>query len=444
MAQFMTLACLALIAGLWQRESRLNVPSSAALWIVWAWMFLAGSRWLSSWLGLQGAISDVAGYEQGHPLDRWVFAGLTLCGAIALWRREVDWAAWRTTHRWVLVYGLYTLSSTLWADDPALSWRRWLKDLGPSVMALIVLTEPNPAQSLQRLLMRLAIVWLPLSVLLIKYYPAWGRVHHLNGSPLYTGVTQQKNELGLLCLICGLTLAWMAVGRGEPERRRDPLTWSILAGLTAWLLWLSNSQTALLCLIVGVSMLLALPWIRLRINLGTWVLSGLALASLGAMAQSQWDIPAELLGLMGRDSTLTQRTALWDLLLKFDTSPWWGEGYMGFWSGWRLQTIWQAVGVGVNQAHNGYLEQYLNLGIVGVGLLMILLLGAIKRNWQLMKTQSAWGGFLLTVVVVAMLYNISEATFYGLNILWVMLLLAVLHPCTQAMAPPGRRMRTLP
>jgi O-antigen ligase len=137
---------------------------------------------------------------------------------------------------------------------------------------------------------------------------------------------------------------------------------------------------------------------------------------------------------MGRDTTLTQRTALWDLLLRFDTSPWWGEGYMGFWSGWRLQTIWQAVGVGVNQAHNGYLEQYLNLGAVGIGLLLILLLGAIKRNWQLMMTQSAWGSFLLTVVIVAMVYNISEATFYGLNILWVMLLLAVLHPCTQALA----------
>lgn len=434
MTDIMTLACLALIVGLWRRESRQGIPSTASLWIVWIWMFLAGSRWLSSWLGLQPAIVDVAGYEQGHPLDRWVFAALTVAGAVVLWQRQVDWAAWRMTHRWVLVYAVYTLVSALWADDPALSWRRWIKDLGPPIMALIVLTEPHPALSLQRLLLRLAIVWLPLSLLLIKYYPAWGRVHHLNGTALYTGVTQQKNELGLLCLISGLVLAWIALRRPVSQMRFDWVSWCVLTGLTLWLLWLSNSQTALLCLVIGVSLLVFLRWADPALSTRGVVLGALATAGVAAAAHTVWDLPAQVLGLIGRDATLTQRTALWQTLLNFETSTWWGEGYMGFWSGWRLHTIWQSVGLGVNQAHNGYLEQFLNLGLIGLGLLLILLMGAIRRSWKLRATQAHWGSLLLTLVVVTMVYNISEATFYGVNILWMLLLLGILNPCPMVAA----------
>ena len=75
---------------------------------------------------------------------------------------------------------------------------------------------------------------------------------------------------------------------------------------------------------------------------------------------------------VGRDSTLTGRTAMWDQLLQLKVDPWFGAGYESFWLGPRTNEISRHYQY-VNQAHNGYLEVFLNLGWAGVALLGLVM-----------------------------------------------------------------------
>jgi O-antigen ligase len=95
---------------------------------------------------------------------------------------------------------------------------------------------------------------------------------------------------------------------------------------------------------------------------------------------------------------------------------------MSFWSGERMQNIWNALGSGINQAHNGYLEQYLNLGYVGVGFIIVIMLAAVLNIRKHLAVSPSAGILRLCLVVIAALYNYTEASFYGISNMWVLFL----------------------
>src|SRR5439155_9069149 len=90
------------------------------------------------------------------------------------------------------------------------------------------------------------------------------------------------------------------------------------------------------------------------------------------------DINAELAQSVGRDPTLTGRTNIWNAVLSTHTNPILGTGYESFWLGRRLNEVWRQAGAGINEAHNGYLEVYLNLGLIGLFLLVVFLVASYR------------------------------------------------------------------
>ncbi len=76
-----------------------------------------------------------------------------------------------------------------------------------------------------------------------------------------------------------------------------------------------------------------------------------------------------LTSLVGKDATLTGRVDLWALVLPYgDRRPLLGYGYGAFWIAdnpmtqeiWRILNSYQPP-----HAHNGWIETYLELGLVG-------------------------------------------------------------------------------
>jgi exopolysaccharide production protein ExoQ len=133
------------------------------------------------------------------------------------------------------------------------------------------------------------------------------------------------------------------------------------------------------------------------------------------------------LSFLGRDPTLTNRTAVWQALQKFAVNPFVGAGFMSFWTGARLEEAWRLFGPGINQAHNGYLEQYLNLGYIGVAFIAVIVLSGLLRVRRHLNDDPAAGMLRLCFIVSAVLYNYTEASFYGMNNMWMLLLLGCLE-----------------
>ncbi len=98
----------------------------------------------------------------------------------------------------MLFFLFFCLVSLLWSDYPDVGFKRWTKAVGDFVMVFIVLSERDPLAAIQRLLARTSYILIPLSVLLIKYYPDLGRQYgYWLGEVYYVGVTTNKNTLGV-------------------------------------------------------------------------------------------------------------------------------------------------------------------------------------------------------------------------------------------------------
>ena len=78
-----------------------------------------------------------------------------------------------------------------------------------------------------------------------------------------------------------------------------------------------------------------------------------------------------------------------------------------------------------NEAHNGYIEVYLNLGLLGVGLIALILGQGYLMSVSAFRRDSALGALLVAYVVTAVSYSIGEAGFRILCLPWFFLLLSI-------------------
>jgi len=427
MKSLATVVCLLFIVYLFWTDLRRPDSSSGALWVPLAWMFLAGSRWVSSWLDIDTPLASANDYAEGSPTDRAVFFALIAAGIVILARRKIDWQKLLLNNMWVVLYLLYCLASMAWSDEPTILMKRWVKDLGNPIMALVILTERRPYEAVGVILRRLAFLLLPLSVLFIRYYPALGRAYHNDGSPMYTGVGHQKNDLGLMCLMAGIYVFWELLQRRDNTRstfiHQHKIIAVVVIGMLSWLLHMSDSQTSFACLVAAVLLLLLG-----RVASRPATIFGVLLCAVVAWQLAEMLNLRELaLSFLGRDPTLTNRTAVWQALETFEVNPFVGVGFMSFWTGDRLEEVWRLFGLGINQAHNGYLEQYLNLGYIGVAFIVVIVLSGLLRVRSHLNDDPAAGILRLCFIVSAVVYNYTEASFYGMNNMWMLLLLGCLE-----------------
>ena len=422
-----TVACLLFVVYLFWADTRTHGRQSIS-WIPFIWMFIAGSRFVSTWVNMRAPMASADAYAEGSPVDRVVFLVLIVSGVITLLRRDIPWVQLLKRNRWIVLYFLYCLLSVVWTDQPFVLIKRWVKELGVPIMVLVMLTEPVPYEAVLITLRRLSYLFLPLSVLFVKYYPALGRGYRHDGSPLYTGIGSQKNDLGLMCFIAGFYFAWKYLNkqRADITAHTAIINDLLLIGMLSWLLTLSDSKTSIVCLGAVVAMLLVakLPLLASR---PSRVITLVGVSALVFVALERvFNITEFLLPLLGRDSTLTSRTKIWAVVESLEGNSIVGAGFMSFWSGQRMETIWRAVGARLNQAHNGYLEQYLNLGYLGVGFIVLIMLAALLTARRELSTDPSGGMIKVCLLAAAALYNYTEASFYGVNNMWLLLQVACL------------------
>ena len=237
--------------------------------------------------------------------------------------------------------------------------------------------------------------------------------------------------LGVMCLVSGLFFFWDTLTRW-PERKQRRARRIILVNLaflamTLWLLTLAGSATSGVCLALGclvVTATLNRTVQRHPTVLKVLIPGGICLYLMLAFGLGI-DINAGLAGAVGRDPTLTGRTNIWKAVLSMHTNPLVGTGYESFWLGPRLKDVWAQTGSGINEAHDGYLEVYLNQGLVGIFLLGGFLTSSYRSITRGLSAFSSLGSLTLALWTILPFYNISESAFKG-QLLWVIFLLGAI------------------
>jgi len=397
---------------------------SKALTIPLVWILIGSSRPVTEWVSF---LPQGANYQDGSPIDRTVLTLLLLLGLIVLSRKGNQVKAILRANTPILIFFVYCFLSILWSDFPFVTFKRWIRGAADVVMVLIIMTEPEPDNAVKALLNRLLFLVIPASVLLIKFFPEYGRSYSIGGVQMWTGVCTDKNGLGAICMVFGSALLWRLLPTNRSQTSHSWCQWIAkvtVFAMVLYLVWVIDSKTALICFAIA-DVIIVLTWLTrlcLRPVIATmlvWGMIGFCYCILFLGVGGDW------LSVLGRNSTLTGRTDIWATVLPLVTNPVLGAGYENFWMGDRFAAFARNLVI-ANQAHNGYLEVYLNLGWCGLILLSVIVLTGYRNIMRSLRSEPEKGRLKLAFFAVCMVYNFTEANFKMMSPVWIVFLWATM------------------
>jgi O-antigen ligase len=308
---------------------------------------------------------------------------------------------------------IYVSASAAWSPEPWVSFKRVVQVIGITVLALGLLVGGDGRWRLHRLLPPTLLFAMLLAIGFSAAYPDFAFAE--NGLRGYMATKNNFGQFAALCLFVPLVLSQ---GSGKWGR----LVWVGLALLGLAGLALSRSATAAMAAL-GVAVFYGVDFLVRRVHRSWWlpILSlsivllavgfviGLTLGFPDLVKAANW-----VLAPTGRDVTLSGRTHLWELMLaEAMKHPWFGLGYGGFWlgvEGASGQVAYLVKWGYPGQAHNGYLDLFNELGVVGCAFVLAFLVEHTRNLARLVRVDRQMGLFHSALLLLVVTLNLAEAT----------------------------------
>ena len=409
-----------------------RAPSLAGM-TVYSWPFGVGlgelfrdALWIVFFIGASSA---------PHPLDitnveRYFWFPADLAVAVVAVAHKNELFELARKHAIFLTWPALACLSVIWSFTPSTSLYHGIQLLMTILVGLVLCQYA----SLERIMQQLFGALLICAVLSLLYAVAKGQT---GGE--WMGVFPHKNVLGhMMCIliitgVCLFLMGWR------------PLVTGCGVILAFGLLYLSRSGTSLIALSIAFSVLpvavaLRLGPFALSIMIGLTLIVGAAFWL--AIEVSDVDLVSAVLGLLGKDETLTGRTLLWDFGIDaFYSRPWLGFGYKGYWDSpdtpaLLLRTV---IGQDLWFFHNNILDVAVAFGVIGPVLLAAGLVAAfvtaIKRVVSDRGYAALWA--LLYVVFVTVLCTAENPLFQNHSLHQLLLIVAVAGTAQRRRPPLG-------
>jgi O-antigen ligase len=437
------LLCCPFVLTLLRYDRKISGALSVAVWLPTFWMMRCASVPFDTWFDLQVYRELGASVEAGNPFDRNVLIVLIAAGVLVLMKRGFNAGAAVKDNKWLFVLLAYMFVSILWSDYTLVSLKRWFKVSGTLVMALVVLTEMSPVHAIESILRRTVYVAIPFSLVLVKYYPELGvNFGRYSGDVSWAGVAEGKNGLGLLCIIAIMIWVKDWIKKREPAERVALVDKAALFGLLAVALWLLRGPGGAYSATSLINLTLAIPLFFLlrRFNSPSQVVMFCAVgASIAVFVPIMTQVifgatPVEIVApLVGRDPSLTGRAdAIWEPLTTLALQhPIVGLGYGGFW-------VFPIVldKFSINQAHNGYLDIFIELGAIGLLLFSLVIVEFFVKAIRVFRYDPHWGAFIVTFLIMSLVHNYTESSYLkSTALIWaIFCMLAIAGSARQRLA----------
>jgi exopolysaccharide production protein ExoQ len=384
--------------------------------VLWTLQLITGFRSPASPI----VVSDA---DSGAAIRQMVFGLSGLVGAvwIALFARIDRVLAGRAM---LLLLMATVYSSAVYSENAGLTIKRAIiLTAGMLLLAAVIECCDDPRQAMLRFvtLVSGAAAWV--SIIASKVLPAasWS----IEERPGLAGVTGHPNQLGTIMAI-GLI---MAAGLQSRTLGQWCLHRLAQAGCVIGLL-MSQSMTSLAFALVGIVayvVLRASPGRRTALALVV-IPVAMALAVVGTKQLKQAGLSAA-----GRDATLSGRTELWAVVWQqVYERPLLGSGYGAFWRegrGRELVHTWNP-----RQSHQAYVDLMLDLGVVGLALVLLLVVSAaaitiLKHSLARTLIPPADAALIALLIALCGIYSFGESfllkadKFPFFIMMWALLLL---------------------
>ena len=350
-------------------------------------------------------------------------AALVTATIIVLIRRRLSWHVIAETNPFFLLFLLLVPTSVLWSIDSGATIGRYLSVLTMVQLCLAFGVMGWHARRFQNVLRPLFTCFIVLSLVYGLVFPDRA-IEHGEGTlkDAWRGLTYQKNEFGMLgSLTLVLWLhAWLT---GEVRRGLATVGCAIAAAA----MLLSRSSTSLLSTVLAsIFMLLLLrPPRNLRRYAPLFVGTFASIVVVYAVAVLDIVPGLSILlqpfaALSGKDLTFSNRSLIWSIVKEHIVlSPYVGSGYGAYWVGpfptSPSYVFLKRMYFYPSEAHNGYLEIFNDLGMLGLACLLGYLVFYVRQSLQLMKIDRTQGVLFLSFFFQQAITNLSESCWLAVN-----------------------------
>jgi exopolysaccharide production protein ExoQ len=318
-------------------------------------------------------------------------------------------------HKAFSAFALLAFVSISWSPDPVDALRRSVL-FGLTLLFSLYLAEYYDPQEQMLLILFIGVIAVIASYLVVFLLPGLG--YGYDGE--WKGIFGHKNDLGMFVIFLVSPAFFLRL-----KQSLVGIATAGILGLAAVLILMSQSRTAWLLAFVFACYVCAYKLIaRFRRRDATLLLAtvlGVA-GTMIALAVTQYD---SLLRLLGKTSDLSGRLQIWAAVaLAISKHPYLGYGYGGFWNQLHGESmnVSLAVGFPVNHAHDGYLNIWLQLGLVGLLLFVWTLIVATRHGVRSLRLgDQNYVAWCLGIILLVIVGNIDESFIMKYNSLATML-----------------------
>lgn len=343
---------------------------------------------------------------------------ICLIWVILIGRRFSSVLALSSRMKIMLAFPVLATLSASWSEDPRQSIVSGLLLLMFTAFAIYVGNRFSYERQFE-LIMLVGAVALPASIVLALFVPSVG-----TDSIAWRGIFGHKQNCSAVCTLLLITaLHWKCSGI---DRKIFRVTYIVMCGV---LIVMSQSRTGWALALIALLLSGAL-WLLQRMPAKqAFVSLLLGLPAIAAALYGIYILSPSILVSVGKDATLGERTiiwsAAWDAALQH---PILGYGFAAFWRGLYgpSHNIVLVAGWGLTQAQDGFLDVWLGIGVVGVALVALLTVQAMRNAvhsfyFEDTKVYVRW---CIVVIICTLLYNIGESSIGLYNMTWFLFLLS--------------------
>jgi exopolysaccharide production protein ExoQ len=340
-----------------------------------------------------------------------------VCLMLIAFRSSAVFALGRRT-RIILAFPILAILSCIWSGDPWQSIASGVVLLIFTVFAIYVGSQLSFQRQFELIMMVGAIV-LPASIALAIFVPSIG-----TESSAWRGVLVSKQNCAAVCTLLLITaLHWKCSGIYQRIFRAMSI---VMCGL---LIVMSQSRTGWALAVVSL-VLAGMVWLLQRMprkQAMAILLPGFAVAVVAMFGIQVYS--SRILALVGKDSTLSQRTIIWAAAWQAALQhPILGYGFASFWKGLYgpSQNVVLTAGWGLAQSQNGFLDVWLGIGLVGVALIAAITGQAMLNAVQCLPLENnqTYVRWCIVVILCTLIFNIGESSIGLFRMTWFLFLLA--------------------
>lgn len=346
-----------------------------------------------------------------------------------------QWARLRFNKEIVLIFVIVAvaLCSAYWANDPSVSIRRSAALAGTTIFGIALAISLDRKQ-IMFVLNSFTLLFFAVTIVLAVIFREFS-FHQVGGFAGFAGALRgpfnHKNDMGH---VVGLLLVILAI---SGKSSMSKFVWAVSVAAGSVLLIATLSAGSLVAVIAGFGGTYVVAKIALTPSSQLRMLVWLTLLLSGAVLAFFWDdFLALVLDSLGKDSTLSDRTLIWNLVILSGKDNWiLGSGYGVAWLGAAADTVKSGLYASINNAHNGFLEIWLQIGAVGVALVVLLLMfAAIKLNVNFRRNDPTFGRASLAILIYVIVENIATVHLLSYNDMTWSLIVAVAYLANSGIA----------